>query len=91
MGQIERRIIEAAARLLADGNKVVTEDQLLEAILPPNEPEARFRHSYAYAVDRLVRRGLLASQWEGTKRIGYIITQKARDELARQDSRSTRS
>jgi hypothetical protein len=34
-----------------------------------------------FAVERLVRRGLLASQWKRTERIGYRPTAKAYQEL----------
>jgi hypothetical protein len=34
-----------------------------------------------YAVARLVRRGLVASQWDGTRRLGYWPTDKANPEL----------
>jgi hypothetical protein len=34
-----------------------------------------------YAVARLVRRGLLSSQWDGTRHVGYRPTLKAYEEL----------
>jgi hypothetical protein len=81
MNDIERRIIETAIRLLGTGLKAVTPDQLLTGALPPDDPKARFRPAYSHAVERMLRRGLLSSQWEDTKLIGYIPTSKAYAEL----------
>jgi hypothetical protein len=81
MNDIERRAIQAVIALMMTGLKCVTEEQILDAIIPHDDPGAKSRPSYVYAVERMVRRGLLSSQWEGTERIGYIPTEKAYAEL----------
>jgi len=89
MGNVERRIVEAAARLLGAGQKVVTEDEMLAAALA-GDPQSRTRPSWNFAIERLVRRGLLASQWRDGQRIGYTLTRKAYHELA-DSNQSTQS
>jgi hypothetical protein len=81
MGKVERQITNAAIRFLGGGAPFVTEDQLLSAVTPANDPSRRLRPAYAYAVERMVRRGLLSSQWFNGQRLGYLLTKKAYDEL----------
>ncbi len=78
MGKVERAVVEAVVRGIAGGLPFVSEADLAAAART-----AGGRGKAAeYAVDRLRRRGLLWSQWEGTKCVGYGPTPKAYEELS---------
>jgi hypothetical protein len=84
MGHIERQLAEAALCLFDAGATFVTEDQLLAAMIPPDEPQRRLQNSYAYAVERMNRRGLLDSYWSNGKVVGFCLGRKAYKELGRE-------
>jgi hypothetical protein len=81
MGRVERQLIEAAIRLLEVDSRPLTEEQILAAAVPAVTPRQRASPSYAYAFERMRRRGLLASQWSGHQVIGVLPTEKAYREL----------
>lgn len=77
MGKVERAVIEALVRAI-DGGAPFVEEQVLQAVARAAGDHAK---ATDFAVERLVRRGLLASQWNGMERIGYRPTIKAYEEL----------
>ena len=82
MGKVERAVIEALVRATEGGAAFVAEKDL-QAVARAAGGRGK---AADFAIRRLVRRGLLASQWNGTTykedtRIGYRPTAKAYDEL----------
>jgi hypothetical protein len=59
MGKVERAMLEAIVRIAQDLGRGVTEEEALSAIVPPSEPNLRFRPAYKHCFERLERRGLL--------------------------------
>lgn len=76
MGRVERMVIEALVRAVEGGAPFVAEADLEAVALASGGGRAA-----EYAVPRLVRRGLLSSQWVGTRCVGYRPTAKAYAEL----------
>jgi hypothetical protein len=59
--KLEREMMEALVRLVAEVGRPVTEEEALSAIVPPDQPRLRFKPSYKYCAARLARRGLLSA------------------------------
>jgi hypothetical protein len=59
MGKVEREMMEAIIRLVQELGRGVTAAEALSAIVPPSQPELRFKPSYQHCFERLERRGLL--------------------------------
>lgn len=78
----ERAVIVALIDAVEAGAPFVTDRVLREVAANfGGSPGAN-----TYAVDRLLRRGLLTSQWKDGTRIGYLPTRKAYLELQRESS-----
>ena len=81
MGKVERAVIEAVVRGIGSGLPCVAESVLQDAA----RAAGGVGKAAEYAVARLLRRGLLSSQWDGSERIGYRPTAKAYEELGPDD------
>jgi hypothetical protein len=79
VGKVERAVVEALIRGINGGLPYVAEADLEVAA----RAVGGVGRAAEYAVARLVRRGLLSSQWEGTQRVGYRPTIKAYEELGK--------
>lgn len=82
MGKVERAVVEALVRAIEGGAPFVSENDL-QAVARAAGGRGK---AAGFAIERLLRRGLLASQWNGTTyddatRLGYRPTAKAYDEL----------
>jgi hypothetical protein len=59
MGKVERAMVEAMLRLIAEHGCGVTEDEAISAIVPDDRSDERSRPKYRYCFRRLSVRGLL--------------------------------
>jgi hypothetical protein len=78
MGPVERAVVKALVDAIKNGAQFVPGADLV-AVARDAGGQGK---AAEFAVDRLNRRGLIGSVWEGTRRIGYVPTKKAYEELA---------
>jgi hypothetical protein len=86
VGKVERAVVEALVHGINGGLPYVPEADLEVAA----RAAGGAGRAAEYAVARLVRRGLLSSQWEGTRRVGYRPTVKAYEELGQSEQAEPR-
>ncbi|BBO34741.1 hypothetical protein PLANPX_4353 [Lacipirellula parvula] len=83
MGIVERLMIEAAAK----HPRGLTEEEALDAIVPPDAPTLRYLPAYKHCFKRLERRGML--EWIPAIRnpARYSPSTRALEELAQLSSK----
>ncbi|MBV9123536.1 MAG: hypothetical protein JO112_09275 [Planctomycetes bacterium] len=59
MGRVEKEMMDAVWHLMDAGADSVTEEEILDAVVPREHPEYRFQAAYVYGVERLLRRNWL--------------------------------
>jgi hypothetical protein len=78
MGRAERLMVAALIRRVEAGADAVSAEELREAARAAGVDRGA---ALERGVERLVRRGLLSSQWEAGQVVGYRPTEKAYAEL----------
>jgi hypothetical protein len=85
MGKVERDMLEAMLRLIAEHGRGVTENEALSAIVPDERAHERSRPKYRYCFQRLSVRGMLDwSRDEVTGESRYRPNKHALAELERE-------
>ena len=59
MGTVESNILAYIKRRLEAGALSVSETEIMDAVVPPDNPELRLRPAYRYGLDRLRRRHVI--------------------------------
>lgn len=73
MGKVESDILAYIKRRLEAGALSVSEAEIMEAVVPPDNPEFRLRPAYRYGLDRLRRRRVINAIADPAGRLHYFI------------------
>ena len=56
MNEVESSIVAYLNRRLEEGALAVPASEIMEAVIPPDQPKLRYQPKYKYALERLLRR-----------------------------------
>jgi hypothetical protein len=73
MGPVESKMLAYLKRRLDEGALSVPASEILDAVIPPDHPEFRYRPAYRYGLDRLHVRSVINAIDDGAGARHYFI------------------
>jgi hypothetical protein len=73
MSAVEEAMVEFIRRRLAGGSLAVPEEDIMNAVVPADHPEDRYRSSYRHGLERLRRRHVVNCVRDSTGALHYFI------------------
>jgi hypothetical protein len=91
VGPVETKMVEYIKRRLGEGALSVSETEIMEAVIPADQPEFRLLPAYRYGLERLLRRRVINGVCDADGKSHFFIGNVASKELLQSLSKPTDS